>query len=60
MDDSLRGLDEQDEADVKLTLVSMEQEKYILPKKVALMSTMLRRMAEGGTSHTQRRGRRPD
>ncbi len=50
MDENLRGLDDQDDSDVQLTLVSLEQEKYIIPKKVAMMSTMIRRLTEGGRS----------
>lgn len=47
--ENVRGLDE-DDNDVKLTLISQEQEKYVVPKKVALMSELIRTIVEGDSS----------
>jgi len=46
-----RGLDEQDDGEAMITLVSMEQERYSIPKRVAMMSNMIKKMVEGSTLH---------
>jgi len=44
--EDVKGLDESSDSDV-LKLVSQEQEKFTVPKKVALMSELVKTMAEG-------------
>eukprot|EP00933_Yihiella_yeosuensis_P055125 TRINITY_DN53802_c0_g1_i1.p1 TRINITY_DN53802_c0_g1~~TRINITY_DN53802_c0_g1_i1.p1 ORF type:complete len:179 (+),score=26.99 TRINITY_DN53802_c0_g1_i1:22-537(+) len=42
-----------DDEDVKLTLISLEQERYTVSRRVALMSELIRTIVDGDSSSTE-------